>query len=359
MEKINIYVLTHKKFNKPNSDLYVSLQVGAQGKENLGYLCDNTGDNISNRNCYYSELTGLYWIWKNVKSCAYVGTCHYRRFLLNERGEIFNKEELNSLLKKYQIITTKQVELNYSYLYAFSQNHNGDVLEETGKVIKEIFPNYHDSFIKLVNENHTYFGNMLITDKECFDRYCSWLFSIFSIVENRVDLSAPDDYHRRVFGFISEFLLLVYTTTNRIDVYECKVGMVGEKAETKELKLQMAHFFSSRNFKGAREYFSHVLKERPDVLMEASDINGELKICMQIIITAQAEWEKYRTSVLDKNMKYDDLIQFFIHLNRIVYQENHLNIQINQKNGKKSYPIGATDVAIEISKLIHNDKQFI
>ena len=355
MDTIKIFVLTHKKFIKPNSDLYISLQVGAQGKEDLGYLCDNTGYNISNMNCYYSELTGLYWIWKNVKSYGYVGTCHYRRYLLNDRGEIFNKEELNSLLKKYQIITTKQVELNYSYLYAFSQNHNGDILEETGKVIKEICPDYYDSFIRLVNENHTYFGNMLITDKECFDHYCSWLFSIFSLVEKRVDLSAPDDYHRRVFGFISEFLLLVYTTTNHLDVYECKVGMVGEKAETKELKLQMANYFSNRNFKGAREYFANVLKERPDVLMEASDINGELKICMQIIITAQAEWEKYKTSVLDKNMTYDELIQYFIRLNLMVYQENNVKIQINQTNDRKRYHIDATDVAIKISKLIQND----
>lgn len=354
MDNIKIFVLTHKKYIKPNSDLYLSLQVGAQGKEDLGYLCDNTGYNISNLNCYYSELTGLYWIWKNVKSYEYVGTCHYRRYLLNDRGEIFNKEELNSLLKKYQIITTKQVELNYSYLYAFSQNHNGAILEETGNVIKEICPDYYDSFIRLVNENHTYFGNMLITNKECFDHYCSWLFSIFSLVEKRVDLTAPDEYHRRVFGFISEFLLLVYTTTNHLATYECKVGMMGEKAETKELKLHMAHFFSSRDFKGAREYFTHVLKERPDVLMEASDINGELKICMQIIITAQAEWEKYKTSILDKNMTYDELIQYFIRLNRMVYQENNIKIQINQTNDRKRYHIDATDAAIEISKLIQN-----
>lgn len=44
--------------------MYQPLQVGREEKEDLGYLCDNTGDNISAENCYYSELTGLYWIWK-------------------------------------------------------------------------------------------------------------------------------------------------------------------------------------------------------------------------------------------------------------------------------------------------------
>ena len=42
-----IYIAAHKKFNVPQLDNYAVLQVGAQGKENLGYLQDNTGDNLS------------------------------------------------------------------------------------------------------------------------------------------------------------------------------------------------------------------------------------------------------------------------------------------------------------------------
>lgn len=62
--KIKIFALTHKKFEVPQDKMYQPLQVGREEKEDLGYLCDNTGDNISAENCYYSELTGLYWIWK-------------------------------------------------------------------------------------------------------------------------------------------------------------------------------------------------------------------------------------------------------------------------------------------------------
>jgi hypothetical protein len=42
---IKIYTLTHKKFDVPPDPLYVPLQVGREGKEDLGYLCDNTGEN--------------------------------------------------------------------------------------------------------------------------------------------------------------------------------------------------------------------------------------------------------------------------------------------------------------------------
>ena len=89
--KIKIFALTHKKFEVPQDKMYQPLQVGREEKEDLGYLCDNTGDNISAENCYYSELTGLYWIWKNVHTYKYVGTCHYRRYLLNEQEKIFTE----------------------------------------------------------------------------------------------------------------------------------------------------------------------------------------------------------------------------------------------------------------------------
>ena len=48
---------------------------------------DNVGDNISDRNPYYCEMTGVYWVWKNDKSSDYLGSCHYRRvfdFKLNK-----------------------------------------------------------------------------------------------------------------------------------------------------------------------------------------------------------------------------------------------------------------------------------
>ena len=63
---LTIYTLTHKHFTKPDDNMYVPLQVGTAINSPLGYLRDDTGDNISALNGYYSELTGLYWIWKNV-----------------------------------------------------------------------------------------------------------------------------------------------------------------------------------------------------------------------------------------------------------------------------------------------------
>ena len=91
--------------------------------------------------------------------------------------------------------------------------------EAAGEVIKERYPAYYPAFERLVHGTRTYFGNMFVTSKELYDSYCSWLFSIFAEVEKRICLETGEDaYHKRVFGFISEFLLLVWVTVQGLSV---------------------------------------------------------------------------------------------------------------------------------------------
>ena len=62
----------------PQDDMYLPVHVGASGKNDLGYTKDNTGENISELNPSFCELTGLYWAWKNLDA-DYIGLAHYRR----------------------------------------------------------------------------------------------------------------------------------------------------------------------------------------------------------------------------------------------------------------------------------------
>ena len=247
--------MTHKHFDVPNDPLYQPLHVGHANAADLGYLGDDTGEHISHLNCYYSELTGHYWLWKNCRDVDYIGTCHYRRYLINEQEKVLTKKEYEYLLQNYDLITTKRVMLNNSYHYGFSANHNIKALDCTGEVIRDIYPQYYDAFITMVHQNETYFGNMFVTSKEKFDKYCEWLFTIFAEVENRMDLDTDEDsYHKRVLGFISEFLLLVWVRVNQLKVFECKVGMLGEKAETRELKEALAEYFRKKDIEGRIKY---------------------------------------------------------------------------------------------------------
>ncbi len=314
---VKIFAMTHKEFDVPSDPMYIPLHVGHAGAtKDFGYMGDDTGDNISDLNCYYAELSGVYWVWKNYHAAEYVGVCHYRRFLTDENGYAFTEKEYEEILGKYDIVTTKQLELPNSYRYGFGAHHNVETLDEAGRIIKERHPQFYDTYVSLVNQNKTYFGNMMVAKKDVYDEYCAWLFDIFFELQKRVDLTFADDYHKRVFGFISEFLLYVWVTAKGLRAYECRVAIIGEKKETNEVIAQMRRFFSERDAVGAKDYFAQYLKKRPDVIMEASDLTGECKLCLQAVSTANLELAEYGHCFLEQINDYDAIIGFFRQLNK-------------------------------------------
>ncbi len=315
---VKIFMMTHKEFDAPKNPIYVPLHVGrAAAKRDLGYLGDDTGDNISRLNCYYAELSGIYWVWKNCHDADTVGVCHYRRILVKENGSVFLENDYKTLCDKYDIMTTKRLELPSSYREGFAAHHNAAVPDETGRVIRKLHPSFYDTYATLLEQNKTYFGNIMVAKKEIYDEYCDWLFSILFELQKRVDLSGfEDDYHRRIFGFISEFLLYVWVQAKGLCACECRVAVVGEKKETAEIENAMRGFFAKRDVAGARKYFEEYLKKRPDVIMEAADVTGECKLCLQAVSTAGMELSQYGHCFLDNMNDYDEIIEFFRRLNR-------------------------------------------
>lgn len=98
---IKVIVATHKQYRMPSDNCYMPLHVGKQGKVDLGYLGDDSGDSISEKNGHYCELTGLYWAWKNLKS-DYIGLVHYRRYLANRWRKLmfWKRDPFYSVLTK-------------------------------------------------------------------------------------------------------------------------------------------------------------------------------------------------------------------------------------------------------------------
>ena len=194
---------------------------------------------------------------------------------------------------------------------------NGEIIkayEDNSRQLETLKKEQDDR--KLAAEKHTYFGNMLITRKEIYDAYMAWLFDILFNVQSRVKVEEEDSYHRRIFGFLSEFLQYVWIVQNHLNVHECMVGMFGEKAEVTETKRKLAEFFKARDYEGAMQYFLAARKARPDLLMEASDITGELHLCMEIIAIAGLEQEKYGTNLLDRCNDFAKLMHYGNELNR-------------------------------------------
>ena len=355
---VRIFAMTHKRFEVPNDPMYIPMHVGhASAKEEFGYLGDDTGDHISNLNCYYAELSGVYWVWKNFHRADYVGICHYRRFLTNEEGYVFSESEYMEILQNFDIVTTKQLELPNSYHYGFGAHHNIHTLDETGRIIQEIYPEYADTFYRLVMQNKTYFGNIMVAKKELFDAYAQWLFTIFFELQKRIDLTFADDYHKRVFGFISEFLLYVWVTVRGLRAFECRVAIIGEKMETREVKDKMALFFQKKDAAGAKAYFAECLKVRPDVLMEASDITGECKICLQAVSTANLELAQYGSSFLDRICEYSAVMRYFRGLNDIVVKCISADVEAEAVQWFRAQ--GVSDIALQAAIRIYAPDEIV
>lgn len=349
---VRIFTMTHKRFDVPNDPLYIPMHVGhAMAKEDYGYWGDDTGDNISKLNCYYAELSGVYWVWKNYTEADYVGICHYRRYLTNESDYAFTEQQYEEILDRYDIVTTKQLELPNSYHYGFGAHHKIETLDETGEIIRELYPDYYDNFIRLVHGNKTYFGNIMVAGKKLFDEYAQWLFTILFELQKRIDLTFEDDYHKRVFGFISEFLLLVWVTTRKLRALECRVAIIGEKTETREMKERMADFFRKKDATGAREYFTRCLKIRPDILMEASDITGECKLCLQAVSTANLEENAYGTSFLEKRNSYEAVMDYFRHINAVVQRRLAGNMTVEDDSWLQEHEV--SDLALRAAERIY------
>lgn len=62
---IKIYVVCHKPSYVPENPYLYPIQVGTalSGSKLEGMIHDNEGDNISDRNKTYCELTAQYWAW--------------------------------------------------------------------------------------------------------------------------------------------------------------------------------------------------------------------------------------------------------------------------------------------------------
>lgn len=257
MKNIRIIIATHKKYKMPEDEIYIPLQVGAEGKENLGYEKDNTGDNISLKNAFYCELTGLYWAWKNLNA-DYIGLSHYRRhFTCSKRIPkteqekfhiLLNLKQANELLKDVDILLPKKRKYYIENLYDhYKHTMFIKPLDETKKIIEEQCPKYLPEFDKLHKRTSAHMFNMFVMKKEYLDEYCEWLFKILFELEKRVDSKQYDSFQARYLGRVSELLLDVWINTNKLSYKEVKViDMQGVNWLKKGTAFLKAKFFGKK-----------------------------------------------------------------------------------------------------------------
>lgn len=68
MEKVKIFISYHDEHYRIKSNILTPIQTGCANAPRLfkGMLHDNEGENISDRNDKYCELSAQYWVWKII-----------------------------------------------------------------------------------------------------------------------------------------------------------------------------------------------------------------------------------------------------------------------------------------------------
>lgn len=162
---------------------------------------DNTGDNISTKNSNYSELSVLYWAWKNSNKSV-IGLEHYRRFLRVTEADLFMliDGEVDAVLPFPMIYTPDISEQRRRWI------SNSD-WAATLQALKELAPEYFSCVGEIDSQPYYLNYNMIIARKEVLNEYCAFLFPVLERVEELTDGEKRKD---RYIGYIGEYLCTVY-----------------------------------------------------------------------------------------------------------------------------------------------------
>ena len=214
--KTVVIVAAHREYPMPADPMYLPLQVGAAGKAAIGMRRDDEGENISELNPGFCEMTGLYWAWKNLDA-DYIGLAHYRRhFSLRPR----NRNKWDAVLKEAEIapdlgkirafVPGKRryyIETLYSH---YANTHDAAKLDETRRIIAQATPEYLEAFDRTMKQRWGYMFNMMILEQSLLDDYCRWVFGILFELKNRAGEEHLTAYQGRYYGRIGEILFNVW-----------------------------------------------------------------------------------------------------------------------------------------------------
>tara|TARA_B100000963_G_scaffold361865_1_gene400406 strand:- start:3541 stop:4323 length:783 start_codon:yes stop_codon:yes gene_type:complete len=246
---MSVFIVSHKIFNiflkNPYKIIFVGENALKLSQEVEGSLTDRSfKNNISVKNKFYSELSALY-VLRYFKYLDYIGLVHYGRRFLNFdlSGTIFivkllykilplkifeifiyffelNDNNIKKILINYDIILPKKICLGQSIYDHYSKYHYENDIKLTLKTIKKMYPDYYETAAYCFNQEYLYPFNMFISNKDIFEKYYNWIFSLLFEIESSIDLDKRSSYQKRAMGFISERLLTVYVIYNKLRIKE-------------------------------------------------------------------------------------------------------------------------------------------
>lgn len=233
-----IFIVFHKPCDYgywDDNKLYVPIQVGRA--EQFLPVRDNEGENITEWNNLYAEMTAHYNVLKNrIDGLKYIGMCQYRRRL--QFPEDFDFDEI--FKKCYAIVPTPLYDENtVAENYGFS--HCKKDIDEFGQIVKQLYPQYADEWDKIiVNGNFMLYSNSFVMRVEDFKEYEEFFFNVTDTWLKNHNIEKPSDitayvaaqilnderrqtrglkYQSQIFGFMGERLLTFWMFKDNKSLY--------------------------------------------------------------------------------------------------------------------------------------------
>lgn len=232
---IVIGVAAHKPYRMPEEAAYLPIHVGAALHPGAcpGFQSDAEGDSISELNASYSELTGLYWLWRNVDADV-KGLVHYRRLLgssdpMRLRADdpfdrVATGEELEALVEARGAVLARRRNYYIETVYGhYSHTFDGAQFDACRDVLSDLCPGYVPSWDRLMRSRGAHIYNMFVMRADLLDSYCAWLFPVLEELVHRVDTSNMTPFEARWPGRVSERLLDPWLEVNGVGYAELPV----------------------------------------------------------------------------------------------------------------------------------------
>lgn len=248
-DNLDIFICTHKDF-KPivsNSSYKIISQEGLDiiDTNGLELYYETNIEEITNEQLAWSELSRIYYIYKNYNVKDYIGFCHYRRYF----DFLDNIDFAIDSLQEYDIICTGISNPELDVYKDWDYFHNINDFEDVCAIAIELYNIDIKTINYFIHSETKYHYNMFVTSKQIFNEYCEFVFTIISnfkknkklsdlkslekhIIKHYDEYIHSDRYYgniesqMRLYGFISEYLLQLFIIYRNLTVKECNFIMI-------------------------------------------------------------------------------------------------------------------------------------
>jgi hypothetical protein len=224
-----MYVAAHKESDFPEDIGYIPIHVGKALTEiDLGIQGDDTGDNISDRNEAFCELTALYWILKN-STADIIGLSHYRRYFASKENSLSFKgsdiaasDDFAELEHGIDLIVSEPIHIfnnltnwQKSVEEQYFETAVGFDLHLAREAMRRLHPAYLSAFDFVMRNNRIIPFNMMVGNQAAFKECYYWMFPMLFLLDEWIPLQTYNAYHKRSIGFLAERLHTVWVVENR------------------------------------------------------------------------------------------------------------------------------------------------